>query len=67
MGAMPLDLSYEPIIEDFQYLNPVNEADYIRSVPFSEYLDTLTLKQDKTTFNFGDVTVNQSNKICLII
>jgi Zn-dependent metalloprotease len=66
MGAMPLDLSYEPIIEDFQYLNPVNEADYIRSVPFSEYLDTLTLKQDKTTFNFGDVTVNQSNEICLI-
>jgi hypothetical protein len=66
MGAMSLDENYEPLIEDFQYLNPVNEAYYIRSVPFSEYQDTLTLKQDKTTFNFGDVTVNQSNEICLI-
>jgi Zn-dependent metalloprotease len=65
VGLMPLNDSYEPDTENFIYLNPVNEAYYLRSIPFSAYQDTLTLNQDETTFDFGDVTVNQSDEICL--
>jgi Zn-dependent metalloprotease len=65
LASTGLDGDYKAIANSSKYLNPVDTALYSRTIPIDIYENTLTLRQDETTYEFGDVVADQIDEICL--